>query len=184
MLKSVAVGKLVLALEGGYNLKSISHSIAACANVMVGGVPESGGSEQQAHPRAIDSILQTIEALAPHWTHFASWLRGMQRFRREEEEVEVEDDEEEGAHGGMAGLGDGEEIMVAGMEEELSEEGEEQQAAEEEGQQQQQQQQQQQPSPLRGDAEAEDEAPRAPDGQASVPFITEEDGRVETVERV
>ena len=28
MLKSVAVGKLVLALEGGYNLKSISHSIA------------------------------------------------------------------------------------------------------------------------------------------------------------
>lgn len=40
LLKSLADGRLVLALEGGYNLNSISVSALACMSVLVGEAPE------------------------------------------------------------------------------------------------------------------------------------------------
>lgn len=40
MLKGVANGRLVLALEGGYNLNAISQSAAACMEVLIGEAPE------------------------------------------------------------------------------------------------------------------------------------------------
>ena len=51
MLKALARGRMVVALEGGYNLRSISRSMEACARVLLGDgplpslVPSSGGSK-------------------------------------------------------------------------------------------------------------------------------------------
>ena len=40
MLKSLANGRIVLALEGGYNLDSIAKSAHACMSVLMGEAPE------------------------------------------------------------------------------------------------------------------------------------------------
>lgn len=41
MLKGLADGKIVIALEGGYNLDSIAVSAVACMNVLLGEAPEA-----------------------------------------------------------------------------------------------------------------------------------------------
>jgi hypothetical protein len=64
-----------------YNLKSISQSIAACASVMLGGVPEhSSEDETETHQQAIMSILETMRELAPHWEHFEMQQKMMRHF--------------------------------------------------------------------------------------------------------
>uniref|UniRef100_A0A3Q0R587 Protein deacetylase HDAC6 n=1 Tax=Amphilophus citrinellus TaxID=61819 RepID=A0A3Q0R587_AMPCI len=67
MLMSLAEGRLVLALEGGYNLESTAESAAACIRALLGGAcppltPPTAPSES-----ALQSISETISALYPHW---------------------------------------------------------------------------------------------------------------------
>lgn len=54
-----AQGKIVLALEGGYNLGSISNSVFACMNVLLEDKPVAGSSE--AYP--FESTWRVIQAV-------------------------------------------------------------------------------------------------------------------------
>ena len=66
-LTTLAHGKVVIALEGGYNLRSISKSAAASLKVLLGGPapPIPGGA---AKPDAMVDIEKVVDALAPYWT--------------------------------------------------------------------------------------------------------------------
>ena len=59
-LRSLAGGRLVLALEGGYNLDAISRSAAACLRVLLGEPPqvERFGAPAQAALGVIDAALR------------------------------------------------------------------------------------------------------------------------------
>lgn len=75
LLSSLAGGRVIVALEGGYNLSSISRSMAACVEVLLGDIPQLPNTEpQQDHIRkaAIASIELSIKHLAPHWQLLAS----------------------------------------------------------------------------------------------------------------
>ncbi len=65
-LAALASGKLVLALEGGYNLEAISRSAAACARVLLG---EPAPSQESGAPSAVaERILEEV------WkTHRSFW---------------------------------------------------------------------------------------------------------------
>uniref|UniRef100_UPI0037E8599D histone deacetylase 6 isoform X1 n=2 Tax=Semicossyphus pulcher TaxID=241346 RepID=UPI0037E8599D len=67
MLMSLAEGRLVLALEGGYNLQSTAEGAAACVRALLGGAcplltPPTAPSDS-----ALQSLSQTLSALYPHW---------------------------------------------------------------------------------------------------------------------
>ena len=57
-------GKLVLMLEGGYDLRGLAHSVHACAEVLAGRREEFTGG---AAPEAVRAIQQTKSALAGLW---------------------------------------------------------------------------------------------------------------------
>lgn len=70
MLCSLAGGRVVVALEGGYNLSSISASMAACVEVLLGDPPSrelATTSSLFVRNSALVSIERTISDLAPHW---------------------------------------------------------------------------------------------------------------------
>ncbi|KAM6982513.1 histone deacetylase 6 isoform 2-T6 [Tautogolabrus adspersus] len=67
MLMSLAEGRLVLALEGGYNLQATAEGAAACVRALLGGAcplltPPTAPSDS-----ALQSISQTVSALYPFW---------------------------------------------------------------------------------------------------------------------
>jgi hypothetical protein len=64
--QTLAHGKLVIALEGGYNLRSISTSAAAALRVLLGDPPEPIA---RGAPRAdaMADVEATVEALRPFW---------------------------------------------------------------------------------------------------------------------
>lgn len=70
LLLGLANGKVVLALEGGYNLESISSSMAACVSTLLGDSPPvlPGLSPS---PAAFRSIQETIRAALPYWKSLA-----------------------------------------------------------------------------------------------------------------
>ena len=58
-LMNFAQGKIVLALEGGYNLDSIANSVLACMQVLLENKPINGSSE--AYP--FESTWRVIQAV-------------------------------------------------------------------------------------------------------------------------
>lgn len=66
-LSSLAGGKIVVALEGGYNLKAISRSAAACLSVLCGDAPPPL-PHGPANPQALADIEAAVSTLAPYWT--------------------------------------------------------------------------------------------------------------------
>lgn len=75
LLSSLAGGRVIVALEGGYNLTSISLSMAACVEVLLGDAPQLPSLTPTAdHIRkaAIASIELSIQHLAPYWPLLAS----------------------------------------------------------------------------------------------------------------
>uniref|UniRef100_A0A7N9AZQ8 Protein deacetylase HDAC6 n=1 Tax=Mastacembelus armatus TaxID=205130 RepID=A0A7N9AZQ8_9TELE len=67
MLMSLAEGRLVLALEGGYNLQSTAEGAAACVKALLGRVCPPLTPPTAPSDSALQSISQTISALYPHW---------------------------------------------------------------------------------------------------------------------
>ena len=65
-LATLAEGKLVIALEGGYNLRSISTSAAACLATLHG-EPPPPLPRGPAKPAALADIEFAVEALRPYW---------------------------------------------------------------------------------------------------------------------
>ena len=97
-LTSLANGKVIVVLEGGYNLRSIAASAVACLNVLVGGKPpsldEENGSSNSIPPpskMAIKSITATIRAhkeiAKSHWAMHFPMLGGSVEEEEEEEEL-------------------------------------------------------------------------------------------------
>ncbi|XP_028265430.1 histone deacetylase 6 isoform X2 [Parambassis ranga] len=67
MLMSLAEGRLVLALEGGYNLQATAEGVAACIRALLGGACPPLSSPSAPSDSALQSISQTLSALYPHW---------------------------------------------------------------------------------------------------------------------
>ncbi|XP_034392207.1 histone deacetylase 6 [Cyclopterus lumpus] len=67
MLMSLAEGRLVLALEGGYNLQSTAEGAAACVRALLGGACPPLTPPTAPSDSALQSISQTVVALYPHW---------------------------------------------------------------------------------------------------------------------
>jgi histone deacetylase 6 len=66
-LLTLARGRVVLALEGGYNLEAISRSAAACVRVLLGEEPPAGRRGEAASPQAELILEQVLAAQRPHW---------------------------------------------------------------------------------------------------------------------
>ncbi|KAI9244363.1 hypothetical protein BDA99DRAFT_529154 [Phascolomyces articulosus] len=66
MLKSLANGRIVLALEGGYNLDSIAKSAHACMSVLLGEAPEIP-SILTPSPECVETIQQVKKTQAKYW---------------------------------------------------------------------------------------------------------------------
>ncbi|XP_035797370.1 histone deacetylase 6 isoform X3 [Amphiprion ocellaris] len=67
MLMSLAEGRLVLALEGGYNLQATAEGAAACVVALLGGACPPLNPPTAPSDSALQSISQTVTALYPHW---------------------------------------------------------------------------------------------------------------------
>ena len=65
-LQTLGGGRVVIALEGGYNLRSISTSAAACLRVLLG-EPPSPIERGPPKPQALLDIEVAYRMLAPHW---------------------------------------------------------------------------------------------------------------------
>eukprot|EP00850_Spirogloea_muscicola_P020920 SM000230S07356 [mRNA] locus=s230:211151:215601:- [translate_table: standard] len=68
-LLALADGKVVLALEGGYNLKSISASYAACTASLLGDGPEQVPlqSRKELRPQTFDVLIKVRKELSQYW---------------------------------------------------------------------------------------------------------------------
>ncbi|KAM4610227.1 histone deacetylase 6 isoform 2-T6 [Polymixia lowei] len=68
LLTSLAGGRVLLILEGGYNLTSISDSMAMCTSVLLGDPPPPLATPlPPPHHRAVKTINQVIRCHAPYW---------------------------------------------------------------------------------------------------------------------
>lgn len=66
LLLTLASGRLVMILEGGYNLTSISESMALCTSVLLGDPPPSI-QFPPVHHNAVSTINEVIRYHAPFW---------------------------------------------------------------------------------------------------------------------
>ncbi|XP_037553298.1 histone deacetylase 6 [Nematolebias whitei] len=67
MLMRLAEGRLVLALEGGYNLQATAEGVAACVRALLGGACPPLTLPTAPSDSALQSISQTISAQCPYW---------------------------------------------------------------------------------------------------------------------
>ena len=92
-LMNLSGGKLVLVLEGGYNLKTVSHSLAACVRVLRGAPPPPIPDMAPPVSSALRDIRITENRAAQYWSVF-----GCSRAASVEEMEEIENS----TAGGMA----------------------------------------------------------------------------------
>ena len=71
MLKLFAGGKIVLALEGGYNLNSISEASVQCVRCLLGDTLSSPPPLQPCS-EGMQAIYKTLDALSPFWVCLGS----------------------------------------------------------------------------------------------------------------
>ncbi|KAG1972144.1 histone deacetylase 6 isoform X1 [Pimephales promelas] len=76
MLKAVAQGRLVLALEGGYNLQSIAEGVCASVRSLLGDPCPHLTSPGASSESALNSISKTISALYPFWKSLQTFEGG------------------------------------------------------------------------------------------------------------
>lgn len=68
-LQGLAGGRVVLALEGGYNVTSISYGFTMCSKALLGDpIAPVMATKVSPNPTAIASIRKTQLAHAPHWS--------------------------------------------------------------------------------------------------------------------
>ncbi|XP_023214059.1 histone deacetylase 6-like, partial [Centruroides sculpturatus] len=68
LLKTLAEGKLIVALEGGYNVESVSEGIVHCTAALLGNscLPLKSGLTPS--PNAIITIKNVIETHKKYWS--------------------------------------------------------------------------------------------------------------------
>nr|XP_048317318.1 histone deacetylase 6 isoform X2 [Myodes glareolus] len=79
LLMGLASGRIILILEGGYNLASISESMAACTHSLLGDPPPPLTSLRPPQPGALASITETIQVHRRYW-------RSLRMMRMEDKE--------------------------------------------------------------------------------------------------
>ncbi|XP_055453462.1 histone deacetylase 6 isoform X1 [Psammomys obesus] len=79
LLMGLANGHIILILEGGYNLASISESMAACTHSLLGDPPPLLTLLRPPQPAALASITETIQVHRKYW-------RGLRMMKMEDEE--------------------------------------------------------------------------------------------------
>lgn len=67
LLMGLAGGRIILVLEGGYNLTSISESMAACTRTLLGDPPPLLALNRPPKASALASISETIKAHRSYW---------------------------------------------------------------------------------------------------------------------
>ncbi|XP_047441722.1 histone deacetylase 6 [Mugil cephalus] len=67
MLMRLAEGRLVLSLEGGYNLQATAEGAAACVQALLGGACPPLTPPTAPSDSALRSLSQTVAAQYPHW---------------------------------------------------------------------------------------------------------------------
>ena len=67
MLKGLANGKLLIALEGGYDLNSIAVSALACMNVLLGDAPDIIDSNLVPKKECIETIELVRNVQQKYW---------------------------------------------------------------------------------------------------------------------
>ncbi|KAM4818742.1 protein deacetylase HDAC6 isoform 2-T3 [Thomomys bottae] len=67
LLMGLANGHTILILEGGYNLTSISESMAACTHSLLGDPPPLLSMLRPPQPGALASIMETIQVHRKYW---------------------------------------------------------------------------------------------------------------------
>ncbi|XP_038604220.1 histone deacetylase 6 isoform X2 [Tachyglossus aculeatus] len=67
LLMGLAGGRLVLVLEGGYNLSSISESMAMCTRTLLGDPPPVLPWLRPLHPGALESLAQVTRVHRKYW---------------------------------------------------------------------------------------------------------------------
>ncbi|XP_015262012.1 PREDICTED: histone deacetylase 6-like [Gekko japonicus] len=67
LLSGLAGGKLALVLEGGYNLESISESMAMCTRSLLGDPPPTLGRLKAPHPSALQSLARVVAVHRKYW---------------------------------------------------------------------------------------------------------------------
>jgi len=77
-LMGLAKGRVVLALEGGYNLVSISNSYLACMQALLGDANPRNSYEWDLLPESLDLIEQVRNELEKYWPVLRKELKVMQ----------------------------------------------------------------------------------------------------------
>ena len=67
-LKSLANGKVVVALEGGYNLNSISLSMTMVTKALLGDPMPHLAPYKKPLESAIKTVSDTMKSIAPYWS--------------------------------------------------------------------------------------------------------------------
>ena len=87
MLSSLARGRMVVCLEGGYNLRSISRSMEACARVLLGDGPLPSLTSTKPKSRMMQSIARTIMVHTSFWQDVLFPFVTMKRDREEAQQM-------------------------------------------------------------------------------------------------
>ena len=91
-LSALAEGRLVLALEGGYNLASISESMYMCARALRGDPLPSLDLDAELRPDVVDTLREVLEMHQPYWKCLAETLVPVPESAQTLAEVRVESD--------------------------------------------------------------------------------------------
>ncbi|KAH0628876.1 hypothetical protein JD844_010478 [Phrynosoma platyrhinos] len=67
LLLGLAGGKVVVVLEGGYNLESISESMTMCTRSLLGDPPPTMGRLKAPHPSALQSLACVAAVHSKYW---------------------------------------------------------------------------------------------------------------------
>jgi hypothetical protein len=68
LLSSLANGKIILALEGGYNLTSIAYSMVLCTKALLGDPLPPLTLNKKIHPGALQSIQNVLDTHSKYWS--------------------------------------------------------------------------------------------------------------------
>ncbi|XP_012585831.1 PREDICTED: histone deacetylase 6 isoform X2 [Condylura cristata] len=92
MLMGLAGGRLILSLEGGYNLRSLAEGVSASLHTLLGDPCPMLESPGAACPSAQTSISYTLEALEPFWEVLVRPVETLEEFNMEGDYMEKEEE--------------------------------------------------------------------------------------------
>nr|XP_027808092.1 histone deacetylase 6 isoform X1 [Marmota flaviventris] len=93
LLMGLAGGKLILSLEGGYNLRSLAEGVSASLHTLLGDPCPMLESPGAPCPSAQTSLSCTLEALEPFWEVLVRSAETVEEDNLEEENTEENEDE-------------------------------------------------------------------------------------------